>query len=221
MRAMLAAAGKGLAEGVRRFTARSVPIVTGEALAAFLAAEAAHVAQSATYSYLRARTGFMAPRLFSERVFLDALDRTRWEAFGAVLADLFVIAEGEMRGGAPADPVREARLVALYRNQLSMHPSPPHHADGWDGFGDDLARRLEHARGAARQAPDLVAAAAGKCIFDNLPLHPDVRRPDEELVVNSVRFRVLRAFETLRARVDLAAVARDLAADATPLPQAP
>jgi hypothetical protein len=180
-------------------------------LAASLASEAAHIAQSTTYAYLRARTGFMAPRLFTEQPFLDGLEVTRWEAFGAVLSDLFVIADGELRAcaGGHADRVSTA-LAAWYRTELMRHPAPAHREDGWDGLVEQLAQRLDESRARPPESCDLVASRAGRHIFEFLPLHPDMRRLDEEMIVNSVRFRVLAAWQALKRRADFAGIAADL-----------
>lgn len=55
-------------------------------------------------------------------------------------------------------------------------------------------------------------ATSGKVIFDHLPFHEDMLRFDEEMVVNSVRFRMLRFWEDLHRRLDGAAVTDDLLA---------
>lgn len=194
-----------------KFVRRSQPIRTAEGFRAFLEAEAAHVSQSAVYDYLRARAGRFAPQLFREEPFLAALERTRWEAFPAVLADLSVIALGELRreGGDPA--ILAHRLTELYRATLARYPAPPHRADGWHGCDTALADRLVASAVTPARAPDAVAGHSGAIIFEALPLHPDIRRLDEEMVVNNVRFRVLRSWETLKARVDLRGLAADLA----------
>lgn len=186
-------------------------VCSADQLTAGLAEEAAHVAQSTTYSYLRARAGFMAPKLFAEPAFLDALEVTRWEAFAAVLADFVVIAAGTARAHLGMPPDRAAALwTGVYRRALAVYPPPPHRPDGWQGFEDTLASRLAHGQARPPEPPDLVALHAGKALYENLPLHPSVRRLDEELVVNSVRFRLLRGWENLAARIDWRAVATDL-----------
>jgi hypothetical protein len=187
------------------------PVVTEQAFFEALAGEAAHVAQSSTYAYLRARTGFMGPRLFSEKPFLEALEVTRWEAFAAVLADLFVIAEGRLRAHAGSDAQRLAtRLVSTFAAELGLHPPPAHRETGWGGLAEALAARLAEAQKHLPRTSDDIAATAGAHIFEYLPLHPDMRRPDEDLVVNSVRFRTMAGWQKLAKRTDFAAVARDM-----------
>ena len=178
---------------------------------AFLEGEAAHVAQSATYDYLRARAGLMAPQLFREKVFLDAVEITRWEALAAVLADLMVIAQNELQPHVSDPAALTDSLVAFYREALAQHPLPAHRIDGWQSHEAAVVPRLIAAREAPPQTPATVAGHSGEVIFQYLPLHPDVRRLDQEMVVNNVRFRMIRSWEIFKARVDCAAVAADLA----------
>ncbi|MFM2128974.1 MAG: hypothetical protein RL477_520 [Pseudomonadota bacterium] len=203
----------GLRAGWRNFT-RPPRILTACGLFEALAAEAAHVAQSATYAYLRARAGFMGPRLFTEKPFLEALEVTRWEALSAVMADMFVIAEGALRphAGAGASLLPD-RLTAAFVAELARHPAPAHREGGWDGLDQALRLRLAHGQSGPPPSSDAIAAQSGAHIFAHLPLHPDLLRLDEELVVNSVRFRVLAGWQQLRERCDFAAIARELAGE--------
>lgn len=185
-------------------------IRTAEDLRAFLEGEAAHVAQSAVYDYLRARAGRFAPQLFREAPFLQALEVTRWEAFAAVLLDVAVIALTELRPHVTDSAALAERLTDLCRATLGRHPAPAHRTDGWNSYDVELAQRLAAACASPRQTPDAIAGHSGATIFKHLPLHPDVRRLDEEMVVNNVRFRILRSWETFKERVDLPEVAADL-----------
>ena len=184
---------------------------------AFLEGEAAHLAQSATYDYLRARTGLMGPQLFREKTFLDALEVTRWEALAAVLADLMVIAQNELRPHMADSADLSVKLAAFYSAALASHPSPSHRPDGWRSHEAAVMPRLIAARNAPPETAAAVAGHSGEVIFQYLPLHPDVRRLDQEMVVNNVRFRMIRTWEIFKARVDCAAVAAELAASGHPV----
>ena len=175
----------------------------------FLSAEAAHVAQSATYAYLRARSGFMAPKLFAEQPFLEALETTRWAGYAAVLADFVLMARQRLAPHVSDSVKLESALIALYREGLARYPQSGAF-ETRDRNAERLAGRLAESRGSAPQEPDAIAAQAGQAIYDDLPLHPDVKRLDKETVVNSVRFRALRSWESLLARLDAGAVAADL-----------
>lgn len=210
MNAVLALLGDRLRGCLRGFR-RQGRVARASALFEALAGEGAHIAQSSTYAYLRARTGFMAPKLFSEKMFLEALEVTRWEAFAAVLADLFVITEGALRPHSAAGATRlPVLLAAAFDAELARHPAPAHREGGWSGLAEALETRLREAQTGPVRASDAIAASAGRHIFEFLPLHPDMLRLDEDLVVNSVRFRTMSGWQKLIKRCDFAAIAVDL-----------
>ncbi len=180
-----------------------------DALKTALAQESAHVAQSAAYNYLRARTGFLGPKLFNETAFLEAVEVTRWEAYGAVLADLLMIVEGAGRpflppGGAAAE------WCNLFHQALAVYPPPSHREDGWLSLEQAFAARLTASAALPPAAPEQIAVSAGQTIFAQLPLHPDIRRLDEEMVVNTVRFRMLRSWESLKERLEWPSISTEI-----------
>lgn len=198
-----------LSEHVFGRTPNRGKIADPAALAAALSQEAAHVAQSATYNYLRARAGFLGPKLFSEPAFLEALEITRWESYAAALADLTLIAAAAARPWLPSGGVAE-EWREIFRQALSVYPPPVHRDDGWDGLIAAFAARAAQADAAPPEPPEAVAATAGRTIFAQLPLHPDVRRLDEEMVVNTVRFRMLRSWESLKDRLEWPKLAAEI-----------
>lgn len=180
-----------------------------DALKTALAQESAHVAQSATYNYLRARTGLLGPKLFNETAFLEAVEVTRWEAYGAVLADLVMIVEGAGRPFLPAGAA-VAEWRNIFHQSLAVYPPPSHREDGWLGLEQAFAARLTAAAALPPAAPEQIAVSAGQTIFAQLPLHLDIRRPDEEMVVNTVRFRMLRSWESLKERLEWPKIAAEI-----------
>src|SRR6266511_6442528 len=76
---------------------RPAPIATADALRTFLEQRAALIAQKCATDYCRGKTGLASHALFTEKPFLDAFDICRWETFAAVLGDLVLLAEGQLR----------------------------------------------------------------------------------------------------------------------------
>jgi hypothetical protein len=61
------------------------------------------------------------------------------------------------------------------------------------------------------QSPDRVARTAGAIVFDALPVHSMLRSHDREVIVNNLRFGMVRFWENLLARAaDRAALAQSL-----------
>ena len=99
-----------------------------------LRAGAAFLAQGASYSYLRARSGIMGPSLFQDPAFGAALEVCKWEGFGMAAQDLTLMLEADARPLMGRERRGVAAAVgALYRDALALEPLPPHRAAvGWD-----------------------------------------------------------------------------------------
>src|SRR5512134_1936783 len=189
----------------RRLTARlrPGPIATVEALRTFLSERAALIAQKCAIDYCRGKTGLASYALFTEKPFLEALDRCRWDTFAAVLGDLIIVAEGKLRPHvAPSQHSRLCEALArLYPEILATLPAPAHRADGWAEANASFAPRFNDAtRGAPRQALD-VADHSAKRLFDTLPIHLNMRELDEEVVYGAVRFRMIAVSQEMQGRL--------------------
>jgi hypothetical protein len=193
---------------------RPPPIATAAALRTFLEERAALIAQKCAIDYCRGKTGLASYALFTEKPFLDALDVCRWEAFVAVLGDLLIVAEGQLRPYVPAGqhPGLCAAFVGLHSAMLAALPAPAHRTDGWRDADAAFAVRFETAsRGKPQQALD-VADHSAKRLFETLPIHASMRELDEEVVYGAVRFRMIAVSQEMRRRFAAAELARALLA---------
>lgn len=192
---------------------RPGPIATAGALQSFVAERAAFVAQKCAIDYCRGKTGLASYALFTEKPFLDALDVCRWETFAAVLEDLILLAEAQLRGHLVDQqrPRLSAALLALHSAVLSAHPAPAHRLHGWSDAAQGFALRLRSAGNGAPRILDLADHAA-KRLFDTLPIHINMRELDEEVVYGAVRFRMIAISQEMRRRVRSRDVAASLIA---------
>lgn len=191
---------------------RLTPVADRDSLVALIDEHASHLAQSSVYAYCRARTGFMAPKLFDEATFVEGVEIAKWEAFAAGVSDLLVIVEGLLRDHLPADPgARAGIFTKLHDAILCAHEVPSHRSD-WNDAREAFSHRIAWGvAGAPRTAND-VAEATGRVVYEFLPIHENMRRPDEEMVLNSVRFRMVRSVEEVTRRLQPEALAASLAA---------
>jgi hypothetical protein len=194
---------------------RPAPIATAEALRVYLAERAALIAQKCAIDYCRGKTGLASYALFTEKPFLEALDRCRWDTFAAVLGDLIIVAEGKLRPHVATGQhscLREA-LAGLYPAILVTLPPPAHRADGWSEAIASFAPRFREAcLGMPRQALD-VADHSARCLFESLPIHSSYRELDEEVVYGAVRFRMIAVSQELEGRLRAADLVGQLLAD--------
>lgn len=185
-----------------------------DGLANVLDREAAFLAQQTSIEYSRARTGLLAQRLFTEDAFIAALDVCRWETFAAVLADMIVIVEGRLRPLVGSHQVElRSMLERIFASILARYPLPDHRQEGWGDVLEALSPRLAQVQLGPPRPPHSVAFRSAKRLFETLPFHPSVRKNDRQMVVNSVRFGMVRFSEHLTRDVDLSAIAAHVAVD--------
>ena len=190
------------------------PIVGAEAFRTFLEERAWLIAQKCAIDYCRGKTGLASYALFTEKPFLEALDICHRESFAAVLGDLLLIAEGQLRDHVSPerrDKLREA-LQHFYTQTLATLPLPAHRPQGWSDSVAEFGQRLRAAsEGSPRKALD-VADHSAKRMFDTLPIHLSMRELDEEPVYGSVRFRMIAVSQEMQNRLVAAELARQLIA---------
>jgi hypothetical protein len=188
------------------------PIDTADRLRTFLEERAALIAQKCAIDYCRGKTGLASYALFTEKTFLNALDVCRWETFVAVLGDLLILAEGQLRARVAADrrPGLCSALENLYAVVLASMPAPAHRPQGWD---DALAAFGERFRAACRAEPKEaleVADHSARRLFDTLPIHASMRELDEEVVFGAVRFRMIAVSQEMQRRISAPQVIDEL-----------
>jgi hypothetical protein len=202
----------GWLAGLLSFT-RSSRLADEGAFRRFLAAEAAHIAQQVPTDYCRARSGVLSDVLFREEPFLEKLRVCRWESYAAVLADLILLAEGEMR---PRIGQRRAAidhgLVELYAAVLASEARPIHRPEGWDDAIEQFRGRLAAAGLGPPHGPAQLAPVSGGRMFATLPIHRRYSAIDEDAILSTVELRLVGFLDALRRRLDAEAVIADLVA---------
>src|SRR5262249_51553140 len=80
----------------------------------------------------------------------------------------------------------------------------------------EFDRRLAAASLALPKSSAEIAVHSGRRLYDALPIHERLRRPDLETVVASVRFLVMSRFQSLDHRLVLDVLAEALKGSASP-----
>lgn len=184
---------------------RPAPIGTPDGLRALIVAEASRTAQKATMGYCRVKAGTNVDLLFREAIFLEALECSRWTAFGLVLADLCLVAEGFLRPRATGREDDLARWIeGVYDFVATTHVRGD--CASWEPAQAEFRIRLARARLAAPVPADRIGGDTAQRVYDGLPVHPRLRREDFELVENLMRFGYVGFREDMERRVDSGAV---------------
>jgi hypothetical protein len=175
-----------------------------DALAGFLARQAAFVAQKTVYDYVRVKAGRDEDRLFNDPDFQNALRHCRWQVWFGAAADVVLVAEAWLR---PAIPGREAALAA---GLLALHERLHERVEA---MPQAEAASAEAARGAfpnllaAAQAlppipPDKRALLADAPLFATLPVHPDQRVGETPAIRGALRLHIVATQQEMERGFD-------------------
>ena len=190
---------------------RPGPLATIADLKTFLQERSLLIAQKCAIDYCRGKTGLASYALFTEAPFLKGLEICRWEAFAAVLSDLLILLEAQLRPHAGGDGRRLCdALVRVHGEILAV--DIPKHREGWDDVIAAFALRLAACSAGAPLPAVEVADHSAKRLFDTLPIHSSYRKLDEEVVYGAVRFRMVAVNGEMRQRIAFAEVASELLA---------
>ncbi|MEZ5667049.1 MAG: hypothetical protein R3F55_06390 [Alphaproteobacteria bacterium] len=177
-------------------------------LCAFMAGRAAFVSQKAMFEYCRARAGVMWDKLMLEADFVAGLERGRWQAYVAALADLALVCDVAIRAGGCAP-----QPAALGDVAAEVLGAEPRLAQAGVAVAPEVAAirlSLDRAAMAPPRRVHEIAVRAGGRIYALMPIHPDMRRHDETTIVNNVRFLMVRAYEDLAQGLDPARLGAEL-----------
>lgn len=185
-----------------------------------LAAKSAFLSQKCTIEYCRARAGLNWDKLFREEMFLEAVERCRWESYAILLGDVAETTQVLLRRRLLPEHARDSWLAEAAEAALLTYPVPAYRVD-WQDRIDQIDARLIRTGAAPARPVHEIPIASARAVFDLLPIHSSVRAHDLELVQNALRFQLCRIFEDLVGELDLDALAAVISAgarDAVPRP---
>jgi hypothetical protein len=182
------------------------------ALIDWLDSRAAHLTQKAIHDYSRARAGLSWQQIYSEPMFIAALDVARWRAFPIGLAVVGEMAEGTLRPVAPQPAALTAAVAGCALEAFDRHPVfAAIGADDWAV----MRKELRHAIIAAGLHPPKpvkdIAVPVGERMFELMPMHPTIKQQDSLIVKNQLRTGLISLHEEFAASFDLSALAAALA----------
>lgn len=182
---------------------RSEPIIDRAGFRRFLHTRSNYVAQYSLYGYLRTRAGIRFPELFNDDAFVVSINIARWHVWLACLSDLAVYAGGLafQRAGAPA--VEIARLVSeALDGILKEVGTPPEAGDQFGAHAERVRARVALCDWAAVRDDESTFAESPAALARYAPVTDELKQLDEQIVMNSVRFRWQEIRRQLRRDLD-------------------
>ena len=167
---------------------RRPPIQTHQDLVDFVSTQAVYVAQTSLYGYMKTRMGSQFRELFQDDGFAQALADARDNVAMACLSDLCIFAASLCKNR----PLSQEVIDLFESTTVKALGEVPAYdfADRLGSIDWDAARQGE---GAFTESPTVLVAA--------VPVVPEYREQDREILMNSIRFRWAEVRRDLRKRL--------------------
>jgi hypothetical protein len=169
---------------------RQQRIDSAQALTRFLDERASFVAQTSLYGYLRTRAGMRYPELFDDDVFVASINVAKWHIWLDCLADISVFAGSRIAQHAPRELSRIApMMVGAADDILARTGIPPDAGSEYHLHARQVRDRLVRTDWLAVGEEEAAFAASPASLVRWAPVMDELKALDEEIVLNSVRFR--------------------------------
>lgn len=186
------------------FFRRKPPIREVNALANFIDEQSAYLTQKGIYDYSQARAGPFAKSFLNEPAFLEALEKSRWQAYPLGLAMIGELVEGVLRphAGQDAGQILD-ELTDVVLSVFDRYPVPgPIGKDAWLDTRSELALKLDRLRlHPPKRAIDIPESYSQR-YFNMMPIHKDMRTADEPTARGYLRIQLANLHEELVKRID-------------------
>ncbi|GAB5387338.1 MAG: hypothetical protein Alpg2KO_03060 [Alphaproteobacteria bacterium] len=204
---------RAIPQFIDRLIGKPAPVTTADELEMFIARQSAFISQKCTVEYCRARAGLNWDKLFKEQTFIEAMEICRWEALGAITVDMVDVVWDRLRPHVTADLMEDVStgLCRIGQSVLYHHKVPEWRQERWQPEADQIEQNMKSASiRVARTVPETTARSA-RLVFEHLPIHPELRKHDTELITNNIAFNAIRAAEDLDLSADWPNLVRHLA----------
>jgi hypothetical protein len=184
-------------------------VSTPEELRAFIAGEAAYLAQKTVVGYCRVKTMQDYEKLLTEPAFRDQQEVCRWEAYASTLGDVLILAEAWLRP-AESDTRRHLAdsLGSLYATIINEYV--PGHRQDWADSIAAFSTRFALARTVDPLPPEQIVTGSAKLIHEQVPIADRLKRNDLEVIRGDLRLHMLAAHASMLKRFRRETLVADL-----------
>ena len=186
---------------------RQQPIDSPEALSRFLDERASFVAQTSLYGYLRTRAGMRYPELFDDDVFVASINIAKWHLWLDCLGDISVYAGCRITQRAPRELARIGPMMTSVTDSILTRTGIPAEAGSeYQAHAGQVRNRLARTDWLAVGDDEAAFVASPASLVRWAPVLEELKALDEEIVLNSVRFRWQEVRRDFLQHLDLEAL---------------
>ncbi len=183
-------------------------VVDAGTLGKFITSRSSHVAQTSLYGYLKTRAGTRFPELFEHPAMLESINVAKWHVWLACVSDLTVYTGGLLCHSGALDGKQTGKLMCGVAEEILGEAGVP--PDAGVDFGEARKRYHNRVHGVLWERVadgDAVFTESPPALVHWAPIVDNLKRLDEEIVLNSVRFRWIEVRRSARKLLDPASIA--------------
>jgi len=183
------------------------PVNDRQSLKEFLSTRASFVAQTSLYGYLRTRAGMRYPELFDDDIFVTSINIAKWQVWLSCLSDLAVYAGGLIMKHPDANEQHVAKLISEVVDEILADTGTPEEAgDKFVANAEHVRQRLKLCQWSSVTDDEQPFSHSPPALVEWAPIIDELKQMDEEIVINSVRFRWQKVRQDLRQALDAGAI---------------
>ncbi|MGO1119918.1 hypothetical protein ACTL6U_14500 [Rhodovibrionaceae bacterium A322] len=199
---------------IRPFTSRDSGKVTDvNSTCRFVSTRAAFVAQKSLYGYLKTRMGIRYPKVFDDDEFIASINIAKLHVYAACLSDLAIYASacGLRDSDLPFD-LRQALALKAFRQGLEDNQGEVATVEEFSSAQSltEFEARLKTIDWQEGPLGMALFTASPEALYRWAPIAPNLKKEDEEIVKNSIRFMWRDLREQFEKRLDKTGLANDL-----------
>jgi len=186
-----------------RHFSRQEPVNDRASLRQFLNTRASFVAQTSLYGYLRTRTGMRYPELFEDDGFVHSINIAKWQLWLDCLSDLAVYCGGMLMHHPQATEAGVSALMQGIVDEIINETGIPQDAgEKFPESAEHVRQRLAICNWENITDDEQPFSHSPKSLVRWAPIVDELKQLDEEIVINSVRFRWQKVRRELRRNLD-------------------
>jgi hypothetical protein len=188
-------------------------ITDHDSLATFVSTRASHVAQTSLYGYLRTRAGTRFPEMFENPDILRSINIAKWHIWLACVSDLSLYAGQCMYRSGKLDQGAVRQLLADALQLVLDETGDPDEAGAdFASARDKMLQRVTSCDWTQERDDETLFSQSPDALFYWSPIADDLKRRDETIVKNSIRFRWIEVRRSTQLKLDFDALAQNQAA---------
>ncbi|MAJ86148.1 MAG: esterase [Candidatus Pelagibacter sp.] len=169
----------------------------------FISERSAYVTQTTLYGYLKTRMGLKYTIMFSEDIFIQSVNKSKWNIFVIAASDLTLYSISRL---ISKNLIRENKydLVNIYQNVMSDQLSKGLSKELYDSALNNFRERIKIIN-IFRYCELTPFVSSGQALYNWAPIADHLKVLDKEIVLNSVKNKwntVINDFEKLISKFE-------------------